>query len=200
MMLQSRSRFGSNALMLMFLNECHLLVLTSLTETQAFQSQHSSSHVCAGNLTLRRRRCVFLVGCATMLGTSIASVICVAQLLQCFPLCAWFACVMHASCWPRPQHAVAAGVPEPYDVRAKSNEEAGLLSISKLRFQELTSAYPEQLESMITSLLDQYGLTRTGDDKQANGAHASAAAQQENETEVMRVELKVCINRAWQHH
>ena len=85
-------------------------------------------------------------------------------------------------------------------MRAKSNEEAGLLSISKLRFQELTSAYPEQLESMITSLLDQYGLTRTGDDKQAKGAHASAAAQQENETELMRVELKVCINRAWQHH
>ena len=80
-----------------------------------------------------------------------------------------------------------AGVPEPYEVCAKSNEEAGLLSISKLRFQELTAAYPEQLESMTTSLLSQHGLKRSGDDTLAVAARG---AQEESETELMRVALK----------
>ena len=83
-----------------------------------------------------------------------------------------------------------AGVPEPYDVRAKENEEAALLAISKLRFQELSSGYPEQLESMITSLLNQYGLTRSGDDLQGAAAHS---AQQASESELMQIALKVSL-------
>ena len=83
-----------------------------------------------------------------------------------------------------------AGVPEPYDVRNKEKEEAVLLSISNSAFEELVAAHPEQLEIITSSLLDQYGLTRAGDDKQAGSA---SKKQQESETELTRIELKVSL-------
>jgi hypothetical protein len=59
---------------------------------------------------------------------------------------------------------VFSGVPEPYNVRARENEDTAVLAISKASFNGVITAYPEQNDIIMTNMLLQYGLTRDGDD------------------------------------
>ena len=69
-----------------------------------------------------------------------------------------------------------AGVSEPYNVRARENEDTAVLAIGKNAFNEVISAYPEQNDIIMTNMLLQYGLTRDGDD-----TGGGAAAQGEDD-------------------
>jgi len=60
--------------------------------------------------------------------------------------------------------ALAAGVPEPYSVEARENEDTAVLVITKADFDDVISNYPEQSDIILTNSLLQYGLTRDGDD------------------------------------
>eukprot|EP00892_Ulva_mutabilis_P004253 jgi/Ulvmu1/219/UM001_0223.1 len=56
------------------------------------------------------------------------------------------------------------GVPEPYSVKARANEDSAVLVITKADFDDVISHYPEQSDIILTNTLMQHGLTRDGDD------------------------------------
>lgn len=63
-----------------------------------------------------------------------------------------------------PPQMVHVGIPELYHVHARDNEESALLTIRKATFNDLVYTYPDQLDILVTSLLQLYGLTRDGED------------------------------------
>lgn len=62
-----------------------------------------------------------------------------------------------------------AGVPEPYSIKARANEESAVLVITKADFDDVISHYPEQSDIILTNILVQYGLTRDGEDLGVKG-------------------------------
>lgn len=61
-----------------------------------------------------------------------------------------------------------AGVPEPYNIHARENEESAILVLTKADFEDVISHYPEQNDVVLSNVLMQYGLTRTGADIACN--------------------------------
>jgi hypothetical protein len=59
---------------------------------------------------------------------------------------------------------MVAGVPEPYNIHARENEDTAVLSITKDAFNGVIAAYPEQNDIIMTNMLLQYGLSRDGED------------------------------------
>jgi hypothetical protein len=82
------------------------------------------------------------------------------------------------------------GIPEPYDVQARPNEESALLSISKASVNELMLSFPDQHDIILTNLLLQYGLTRDGEE----AAGATQASRGEDAAAQMRDEIKVSFS------
>ena len=69
---------------------------------------------------------------------------------------------------------------------AEASNEARLLSVSKVAFQELLQSFPEHHDGIIIGLLDSYGLAPDGSDRGGGGAvHGDDATAQ------MRLALKV---------
>lgn len=81
-----------------------------------------------------------------------------------------------------------AGIPEPYHVHARENQESALLAIRKATFNELVLTYPDQLDILVTSLLQLYGLTRDGED-----AGTSHSATNDDGAIKMRDAIKVTL-------
>lgn len=81
------------------------------------------------------------------------------------------------------------GVSEPYNVRARENEDTAVLAISKNAFNGVIAAYPEQNDIIMTNMLSQYGLTRDGED-----TGGGAAVQGDDDTSAqLREDIMVCF-------
>lgn len=82
-----------------------------------------------------------------------------------------------AGCGPIVSGNCSAGVPEPYDVRARANENSAILVATKAGYDEAISHYPEQSDVVLTNMLSQFGLTRTGNDTGATASDQQADAE-----------------------
>lgn len=71
-------------------------------------------------------------------------------------------------------------------MHARDNEDSALLAIGKAVFNELVMTYPDQLDILITNVLQLYGLTRDGED-----AGTSHSAQNDEGAVLMRDAIKV---------
>jgi hypothetical protein len=83
-------------------------------------------------------------------------------------------------------------VPEPYNVRARENDNSALLSVTKAAYDKLVANYPEQSDVIVTSLLYQYALTRDGEESEGQGSRKPGG---DDESYMMlRSAIKVCCH------
>ncbi|KAG8459689.1 hypothetical protein KFE25_003141 [Diacronema lutheri] len=79
--------------------------------------------------------------------------------------------------------AFFAGIPQPYTVQASARSEVTLVVLPALGYDEIVASYPEQLETIMVTVLRKFGLNVNGSDYGAQGGALGEGPRDKEEEE-----------------